>query len=98
MRLHDSIFTCPGLDKDVPRDEAIKMAEVLDEVLKRWDGPVDSVEHLWLAAALKPFEGEVVKGKKEVPAVSMVVAEGLKVRHSSDGAVVITKADSAAID
>lgn len=37
------------------------------------------MEHVWLAAALQPYEGMMVVGKKEVPAVSVCVAEGLKV-------------------
>lgn len=55
------------------------MGLVLDEVLRRWGEKVDGVEHLWLGAALRPFDGEVVKGKKELPAVTVVIAEGLKV-------------------
>lgn len=57
------------------------MGLVLQELLRRWGTPVEGVEHLWMGAALRPFDGEVVKGKKELPAVSVVVAEGLKVNH-----------------
>lgn len=79
LDLHNSIFTCPGLPDDPPRTSAIQTTRVLRAVLERWREPVDGVETLWLGAALKPFKGHVVQGKKELPAVSVVLAEGLKV-------------------
>lgn len=79
LGLHSSIFTCPGLPSYPPRDSALRMGMVIDQVLRRWESPVEGVEHLWLAAALRPFDGEVVHGKKDLMAVQVVIAEGLKV-------------------
>lgn len=44
---------------------------------------IPGMEMIWLAAALQPYEDLVVVGKKEVPAVSVCLAEGLKVGLNS---------------
>jgi tRNA nucleotidyltransferase (CCA-adding enzyme) len=70
--LHSSIFTCAV---DPPRDSAILASRILKEMATTF--PPD--EMLWLAAWTSPFRGLVVKGKKELPAVSVLLADGLKV-------------------
>ena len=74
LGLHDSIFTS---EFDPPRRDSIRCAEILSHLSKSFD---TKDELLWLAAALSPFRGLVchVK-KKEVPAVSVVLSDGLKV-------------------
>lgn len=84
LGLHSSIFTCPRLpeEQEPVREPAfIRAARTLEAVRVRWEGELapTGMEHAWLAAALVPFEGFVVVGKKELPAVSVCVAEGLKV-------------------
>jgi tRNA nucleotidyltransferase (CCA-adding enzyme) len=73
LGLHSSIFSC---SLHPPRHESLAAAQILSEIGKRY--PLN--ETLWLAAALCPFRGLIVKAKKEVPAVSVVVSDGLKVK------------------
>lgn len=64
---------------DPPRKETMQTAYILDRVL-----PLSTLSEpdpiLWFAAALAPFRQLVYKGKKQTSAVSVVVAQGLKVR------------------
>jgi hypothetical protein len=68
------MFTC---DVDPPREDSLRCAEILSHLV----GPFDTNDELlWLAAMLSPFRGLVCKTKKkEVPAVSVVLSDGLKV-------------------
>lgn len=69
--LHASIFTS---SLDPPRDCAMATARILRHVSRTF--PLD--EMLWLAAWTSPFRGLVIKGKRELPAVSVLLADGLK--------------------
>lgn len=79
LQLHSSIFTG---SVDPPRNKALWAAEILSHV----DHVFPGQEMLWLAAATVPFDGYLVPGKKEVPAVYSVIGEGLKVNHTGCGA------------
>lgn len=83
LGLHTSIFTC---EHDPPRSDALRSAVILDRVAPHFEctAPHDS---LWFACALAPFRDSVIKGKRDVPAVSVVIAQGLKVcaRECSNG-------------
>jgi tRNA nucleotidyltransferase (CCA-adding enzyme) len=92
LGLHSSIFTCPGLPESAEpaadtRGSAVVAARAVEQVRQRWPemGDVPGLENVWLGAALQPYEGLMVVGKKEVPAVSVCVAEGLKVSVSLRG-------------
>ncbi|KAK4684329.1 hypothetical protein P7C73_g5855, partial [Tremellales sp. Uapishka_1] len=79
LNLHSSIFTCPPTTTPIyPTDDTIKTAEILRAVLQRLCE--EGNEFLWLACAMAPFRDAVVVGrnKKELPAVSVVLAEGMK--------------------
>lgn len=77
MSLHSSIFTCEGVDPQ--RDDALHAATILNRILPSFSVPECDLI-LWFGAALVPFRGLVCKGKKDLPAVSVVLAQGLKVR------------------
>ena len=79
LGLHDSIFTS---EFDPPRQDSIKCAEILSHLSDSFD---TKDELLWLAAALSPFRGLTCQvKKKEVPAVSVVLSDGLKVDRNTD--------------
>ena len=75
--LHASIFTSAV---DPPRCDALRTAQILRSVLDQHvlDQSIDE-ESLWFAAATSPFRDLTIKAKKEVPAVSAVLSDGLKV-------------------
>lgn len=74
LALHESIFVCDG---DIPRYESSQTANILDHVQQYFGG---ADEMLWLAATVSPFRGRMsLVKKKEVPTVSAVLSEGLKV-------------------
>ena len=87
LGLHSSIFTCPGLPASEEPTEphralSLRTLEALNIVRQRWTelGAVEGSDYTWMAAALQPFEGKVVVGKKEIPAVAVCVSEGMKVK------------------
>ena len=80
LNLHSSIFTCDGLDPS--REETLHAATILDRIAPSFSLPQADLI-LWYGAALVPFDGAVCTGKKDLPAVSVVVAQGLKVRKRS---------------
>ena len=73
--LHSSIFASSF---DPSRASAMSSAKILRDISANF--PVDDM--LWLAAWTCPFRGLVVKGKKEQPAVSVLLADGLKVSRA----------------
>lgn len=77
--LHASIFTSAV---DPPRCDALRTAQILRSVLDQHvlDQSIDE-ESLWFAAATSPFRDLTIKAKKEVPAVSAVLSDGLKLPH-----------------
>lgn len=72
LGLHSSIFPST---LDVPRGVSLQAATILREVSQSFQ--VDEI--LWLAAAVSPFRGFSMSGKKTQPAVSILLSEGLKV-------------------
>ena len=72
LGLHASIFTCAV---DPPRHDALVTARILHRVIQ----PDQEDEILWMAAATSPFRNLVIPGKRDTPAVSAVLANGLKV-------------------
>jgi tRNA nucleotidyltransferase (CCA-adding enzyme) len=74
LGLHNSIFTS---EFDPPRQDSLRCAEILSNLSDSFD---TKDEMLWLAAALSPFRGLMCQvKKKEVPAVSVVLSDSLKV-------------------
>jgi tRNA nucleotidyltransferase (CCA-adding enzyme) len=74
LGLHSSIFPSEG---DIPRHESLQTADILDHIRQRFGG---ADEILWLAATVSPFRGRTTQvKKKEVPTVSVVLSDGLKV-------------------
>ena len=73
LGLHPSIFTST---LDPSRANVMTVCTILFHVLER-DFKGDEI--LWLAAATSPFRDLTVKSKKVVPAVAIVLSEGLKV-------------------
>lgn len=77
LQLHSSIFTS---DVEIPRHDSLRTAVVLDRVAESFGRPD---EILWLATVVSPFRGLMsMSKKKEVPTVSLVLSDGLKVRAS----------------
>lgn len=75
LGLHEPMFTC-SVPPPHPRSEALAAAEILHAAIERGAG--EGTELLWLAAATCPYRDAEVPGKKPVPAVSAIMAEGLK--------------------
>lgn len=74
LELHGSIFTS---DEDVSRHDSLRTAKILDHIQHRFGG---ADETLWLASVVSPFRGLMTKTKKkEVPTVSVILSDGLKV-------------------
>jgi len=74
LSLHDSIFTS---EFHPSREDSLRCAEILGHLSSSFQ---IQDEILWLAAALSPFRGLVCQQKKkEVPAISVVLSDGLKV-------------------
>jgi len=74
LGLHDSIFTS---EFNPSRQDALRCAEILDHLSNSFH---TQDEILWMGAALSPFRGLVCKQKKkEVPAISVVLSDSLKV-------------------
>lgn len=74
LSLHDSIFTS---EHNPSRDDSLRCAQILSHVS---DSFPTRDETLWLAAALSPFRELMCKQKKkDIPAISVVLSEGLKV-------------------
>jgi hypothetical protein len=77
LGLHDSIFTS---EFNPPRQDALRCAEILSHLSDSFE---TRDEILWMGAALSPFRGLVCKQKKkEVPAISVVLSDSLKVSSS----------------
>jgi hypothetical protein len=88
LGLHDSIFTS---EFNPPRQDALRCAEILSHLPNSFE---TRDEILWMGAALSPFRGLVCKQKKkEVPAISVVLSDSLKVSSS-----VVDVADQPAFD
>ena len=77
LNLHASIFSSP---LETRREVALRSGQILQSVLERVGEGGDEI--LWLAAALSPFHGLVVPGKKSIAATSLVVSDSLKVSAS----------------
>ena len=74
LGLHDSIFTS---EFDPLRQDALRCAEILSHLSNSFQ---TQDEILWMGAALSPFRGLVTKQKKkEVPTISVVLSDSLKV-------------------
>ncbi|KAL7424145.1 CCA tRNA nucleotidyltransferase, mitochondrial [Cryptotrichosporon argae] len=84
LGLHPSMLPSP-VAPDPPRAAALTAAHVLTDVIRRFPGK--GTDALWLAAATVPFRDLVVRGKREVPAVSVVISEGLKLSNTTRDAV-----------
>lgn len=88
LGLHDSIFTS---EFNPPRQDALRCAEILSHLSDSFE---TQDEILWMGAALSPFRGLVCKQKKkEVPAISVVLSDSLKVSSA-----VVDVADQPAFD
>lgn len=98
LNLYNSIFTipppAPPTSPQAPITDSLATARVLSWLLALPElHPVlraealRRIDMLWLACAVAPFRQGIVKtGKKEVKALELVVAEGLKVGYSDGGA------------
>jgi hypothetical protein len=74
LGLHDSIFTS---EFNPSRQDSLRCAEILSHLSDSFE---TRDEILWMGAALSPFRGLVCKQKKkEVPAISVVLSDSLKV-------------------
>lgn len=74
LDLYTSIFDC-GIQ--VSGNDALATAQILSHL------PFETDAMLWFAAATSPFRDKTVKGKKDLPAVSVLISEGLKVSAST---------------
>jgi tRNA nucleotidyltransferase (CCA-adding enzyme) len=73
LALHDSIFTS---EFNPSRQDSLQCAQILDHLSESFQ---TRDEILWLGAALSPFRDLICKQKKkEVPAISVVLSDGLK--------------------
>jgi hypothetical protein len=72
LSLHSAVFTSV---EDPGRDQVQPYCDILQH-LSRYH-PIHP--HHWFAAAVSPFDGLTVQGKRAVPAVAHVISDGLKV-------------------
>lgn len=72
LDLHSVIFPC---EVNPSRQDALATAHILHRVL----GDASGDELLWFAAYVSPFRDHIIKRKKEEPAISVILGEGLKV-------------------